>query len=339
MGDPWGAEGFTETLPSPFTGQISTNYLFGEIQSLFSLITLMALFAFDIWLLRFKSTKIQLLFKGKVKSLSCVRLFATPWTAAHQAPPSVGFFRQEYWNGLPFPSPGDLPDPGIKPRSPALQADILTSEPPTLSQFFLLSTEKFQIKYPAEKDLTLFQFTFFFLPLKGKKGRFLSGETTFTTNEKRAFWRWHSACAIWPFGFHWMGWMRLPACQGRVSWVSRCNFHSFSSRVRWPITALTSSHWLCGSSCLEREFQEARCAQDLPFLTGHVALPALLLQLFAGPCPSHPSGPSTNSTPQRGPPWPLPKGEPPVPPGPPRLCFLHSIFKSVLLPLSLLINP
>ena len=97
----------------------------------FSLITLMALFAFDIWLLRFKSTKIQLLFKGKVKSLSCVRLFATPWTAAHQAPPSVGFFRQEYWNGLPFPSPGDLPDPGIKPRSPALQADALTSEPPT----------------------------------------------------------------------------------------------------------------------------------------------------------------------------------------------------------------
>ena len=162
MGDPWGAEGFTETLPSPFTGQISTNYLFGEIQSLFSLITLMALFAFDIWLLRFKSTKIQLLFKGKVKSLSCVRLFATPWTAAHQAPPSVGFFRQEYWNGLPFPSPGDLPDPGIKPRSPASQADTLTSEPTTLSQFFLLSTEKFQIKYPAEKDLTLFQVTFFF---------------------------------------------------------------------------------------------------------------------------------------------------------------------------------
>ena len=114
MGDPWGAEGFTETLPSPFTGQISTNYLFGEIQSLFCLITLMALFAFDIWLLRFKSTKIQLLFKGKVKSLSCVRLFATSWTAAHQAPPSVGFFRQEYWNGLPFPSPRDRSNPGIK---------------------------------------------------------------------------------------------------------------------------------------------------------------------------------------------------------------------------------
>jgi len=42
----------------------------------------------------------------------------------------MGFFRQEYWNGLPFPSPGDLPDPGIKPRSPALQPDSLPSEPP-----------------------------------------------------------------------------------------------------------------------------------------------------------------------------------------------------------------
>ena len=68
--------------------------------------------------------------KVKVKSLSRVRLFATPWTAAHQAPPSMGFSRQEYWSGLPFPSPGDLPDPGIEPRSPALQADALTSEPP-----------------------------------------------------------------------------------------------------------------------------------------------------------------------------------------------------------------
>ena len=67
--------------------------------------------------------------KVKVKSLSCVQLFATPWNVAHQAPPSMGFSRQEYWSGLPFPSPGDLPDPGIEPRSPALQADALTSEP------------------------------------------------------------------------------------------------------------------------------------------------------------------------------------------------------------------
>ena len=66
----------------------------------------------------------------KVKVLSRVRLFATPWTVAHQGPPPMGFSRQEYWSGLPFPSPGDLPDPEIEPRSPALQADALTSEPP-----------------------------------------------------------------------------------------------------------------------------------------------------------------------------------------------------------------
>ena len=68
--------------------------------------------------------------KVKVKSLSHVRLFAAPWTVAHQASTSMGFSRQEYWSGLPFPSPGDLPDPGIEPRSPTLQADALTSEPP-----------------------------------------------------------------------------------------------------------------------------------------------------------------------------------------------------------------
>ena len=64
----------------------------------------------------------------KVKSLSHVRLFVTPWTVAHQAPLSMGFSRQEYWSGLPFPSPGDLPDPGIEPGSPALQEDDLPTE-------------------------------------------------------------------------------------------------------------------------------------------------------------------------------------------------------------------
>ena len=54
------------------------------------------------------------------QSLSRVRLFATPWTVAYEAPQSMGFTRQEYWSGLPFPSPGDLPDPGIEPGFPAL---------------------------------------------------------------------------------------------------------------------------------------------------------------------------------------------------------------------------
>ena len=62
----------------------------------------------------------------KVKSLSRVQLFVTPWTVAYQAPQSMGFSKQECWNGLPFPSP----DPGSEPDSPALQADALLSEPP-----------------------------------------------------------------------------------------------------------------------------------------------------------------------------------------------------------------
>ena len=63
---------------------------------------------------------------------SCPNL-VTPWTVAHQAPPSMGFSRQEYWSGLPFPSPGDLPNPGIEPGSPGspkLQVDTLPSEAP-----------------------------------------------------------------------------------------------------------------------------------------------------------------------------------------------------------------
>ena len=67
--------------------------------------------------------------KVKVKSLSRVRFFETPWTVAYQASPSMGFSGQEYWSGLPFPSPGDLPDPGVEPGSPTLQADALPSEP------------------------------------------------------------------------------------------------------------------------------------------------------------------------------------------------------------------
>ena len=63
---------------------------------------------------------------SEVKSLSRVRLFVTPWTVAHQALLSMGFSRQEYWSGLPFPSPGDLPNPVIEPRSSVLQADALS---------------------------------------------------------------------------------------------------------------------------------------------------------------------------------------------------------------------
>ena len=61
---------------------------------------------------------------------SRVQLFATPWAVASQAPPSMGFSRQKYWSGLPCPPPGDLPNPGIEPTLPALQADSLPTEPP-----------------------------------------------------------------------------------------------------------------------------------------------------------------------------------------------------------------
>ena len=66
---------------------------------------------------------------GHVPSLSRVQLFVTPWTVAQQAPLSMEFSRQEYWSGLPFTPPGDLPDPGIGPGSLALQADSLLSRP------------------------------------------------------------------------------------------------------------------------------------------------------------------------------------------------------------------
>ena len=65
-----------------------------------------------------------------VQLLSCVWLFVTPWTVAHQASLSMGFPRQEHRNGLPFPSPGDLPDIGIKPVSPALAGEFFTTDPP-----------------------------------------------------------------------------------------------------------------------------------------------------------------------------------------------------------------
>ena len=80
--------------------------------------------------------------ESKRQSLSCVQLFVTPWTGACQDPLSMGFSRQEYWSGLPLSPPGCLPNPGMEPRSPALQADSLLSEPPgkPSSLFFVFFT-------------------------------------------------------------------------------------------------------------------------------------------------------------------------------------------------------
>ena len=85
----------------------------------------------------------------KVKSLfSRVQLFAIPWTVVYQASLSMGFSRQEFWSGLPFPSSGDPPDPGIEPRSPALQVDALPSEPPGKP---LVAYYQFSIIFPQSR--------------------------------------------------------------------------------------------------------------------------------------------------------------------------------------------
>ena len=99
--------------------------------------------------------------KWKCLSLSRVWLFVTPRTVAHQAPLSMEFSREEYWSGLPCPSPGDLPKPGVKPGFPALKADSLLSEPPQgLCTFCWLSLEAppltlLLIVFPFHTGITL----------------------------------------------------------------------------------------------------------------------------------------------------------------------------------------
>ena len=99
---------------------------------------------------------------GKGKLLSCVRLFMTPWTVACPSSP-MEFSRQEYWSELPFPSPGALLDPGIEPKSPALQVDSLQSEPPgkplsfKIFQLFVMfhTVRGFSTISEAEVDVSL----------------------------------------------------------------------------------------------------------------------------------------------------------------------------------------
>ena len=82
-----------------------------------------------------------------IYSLSLICLFVTPWTVTHQTPLSMGFSRQEYWSELLFPSPGDLPDSGTEPKSPALQEDSIQTEPPGKS---FLSVENLYLKNNRE---------------------------------------------------------------------------------------------------------------------------------------------------------------------------------------------
>ena len=90
----------------------------------------------------------------RVCMLSCVQLFATPWTVAHQTLLSVGFSRQEHWSGSPFPSWGDLPKVGVEPASPALAGRFFTTEPQAgvLLQFMLMNTTSGSFCLMAESE-------------------------------------------------------------------------------------------------------------------------------------------------------------------------------------------
>ena len=90
---------------------------------------------------------------------SCVRLFAIPWTVAHQAPLFMEFPRQEYWSGWPCPSPGDLPNPRIKPGSPALQADSLPSEPSGKPHYQLLCHKSSKVIFGKSSKVILLPFS------------------------------------------------------------------------------------------------------------------------------------------------------------------------------------
>ena len=85
---------------------------------------------FNLWATRELTWSISHFYSISTHRRSCVWLFVIPWTVTHQALLSMEFSRQEYQDGLPFPSPGDLPEPGFEPRSPTFQADSLPSEPP-----------------------------------------------------------------------------------------------------------------------------------------------------------------------------------------------------------------
>ena len=91
--------------------------------------------------------------------LHSIWVFAIPWTVTYQAPPSMGFSRQECWGGLPFPSPGDLPYPGIEPVSPALQVDALPSEPPgkPLELLELIIPSAYEVIFQIESNIKNFK--------------------------------------------------------------------------------------------------------------------------------------------------------------------------------------
>ena len=130
---------------------------------------------------------------GHDQSLSHVQLFATPWTVARQAPLSMGFPRQEYWNGLPFPLPGDLPDPGIEPTSPAQAGGFFTAEPPgkPVHWFNLVSW----YIYFGYSWLLNFQMNFrmIFKPQANQVGVSFQMDQTYNLNDRQLVFQQYSA--------------------------------------------------------------------------------------------------------------------------------------------------
>ena len=121
--------GHVQFFATPWTAACQASLSFAISYSLLKLMSIELVMLF-LWTNRLAIWSLVPLFGAHVHSLSRVQLFVTPWTVAHQSSLSMGFPRQECWSGLPFPSPGDLPDPGIKPAFSALQADSLPFEPP-----------------------------------------------------------------------------------------------------------------------------------------------------------------------------------------------------------------
>ena len=142
--------------------------------------------------------------KVKVKLLGQVQLFATPWTVAYQVPPSMGFSRQEYWSGLSFPSPEDLPNLGIEPRSPAFLVQ---------SQGLMWEMEKFNPWVGKISWRRKWQPTPVLLPRKSHGWRSLVGYSPWGRKESDTTERLH-------FHFIFTAWRRAPHRVGRI----RLNF-------------------------------------------------------------------------------------------------------------------
>ena len=137
----------------------------------------------------------------KVELLSRVWLFATPWTVAYQAPLSMEFSSQDYWSGLPFPSPGDLPNPGIEPRSPALQTGALPSEPRNNKTISWFATP-WTVAYQAPPSMGL------------SRQEYWSGLPFPSPMHESEKWKWSRFSRVWLLATPWTAAYQAPPSMG-----------------------------------------------------------------------------------------------------------------------------